>query len=213
MSRDFNGSTDYIEVGSAVVTAAPLSMACWFNGDSAATSMALLGTSTAGNPLEARINLAAMANAAGQKLRMTTHDGTTGDILETTAAWSVGAWEHACGVWTSSTSRKVFLNGGNSATSTASVVPVLPDRTNIGARHNVSGRGSFFDGLIAEAAIWNAALTDDEVLSLARGFSPKSIRPQSLVLYCPLVRDVVDLRGNTLTVTGTTAAVHPRIIA
>jgi len=72
----------------------------------------------------------------------------------------------------------------------------------------------FLNGSIAEAAIWNAALTDAEIASLAAGFTPDQIRPQSLQFYAPLVRDLVDVRGGrTITnVNSATVATHPRII-
>ena len=40
------------------------------------------------------------------------------------------------------------------------------------------------------------------------------IRPQSLVYYTPLIRDIQDLaRGMTLTNTNSTVANHPRVYA
>ncbi len=69
-------------------------------------------------------------------------------------------------------------------------------------------------GVISEVAFWSAALTDAEILSLARGFTPDQIRPQSLQFYAPLVRDLIDVRGGR-TITnnnGATVATHPRII-
>ena len=69
------------------------------------------------------------------------------------------------------------------------------------------------NGLIAEVGIWNAALTAEEVASLAKGMTCYKVRPQSLVFYAPLVRDLTDQKGG-LTITnngGATVANHPRI--
>jgi len=68
-------------------------------------------------------------------------------------------------------------------------------------------------GTIAEPAIWNVALTDAEIASLAAGFTPDQIRPQSLQFYAPLVRNLIDVRGGrTITNVGSaTVATHPRI--
>ena len=70
------------------------------------------------------------------------------------------------------------------------------------------------DGQIAEAAIWNVALTDGEIASLAKGFKPTRIRPQSLVFYAPLIRNLQDTRkGMALTNNNAaTVAAHPRVI-
>lgn len=69
-------------------------------------------------------------------------------------------------------------------------------------------------GTIAECAFYSAALTDAEILSLARGFTPDQIRPQSLQFYAPLVRHLQDLRGGRAITNnnGATVATHPRII-
>lgn len=71
----------------------------------------------------------------------------------------------------------------------------------------------FFDGRIAEVGIWNAALTAAEIASLAKGMTCDKVRPQNLVFYAPLVRDLIDQKGG-LTITnnnGATVANHPRI--
>ena len=68
-------------------------------------------------------------------------------------------------------------------------------------------------GLIAEVGIWNAALTAAEIASLAKGMNCDKIRPQSLVFYAPLVRDLLDQKGGR-TITNNnaaTVAAHPRI--
>jgi hypothetical protein len=67
-------------------------------------------------------------------------------------------------------------------------------------------------GRIASCAYWDVELTQAEVSSLARGFPPRRIRPQSLKHYIPLLRNVQDLRqAITLTYTGTpVVGVHPR---
>jgi hypothetical protein len=72
---------------------------------------------------------------------------------------------------------------------------------------------NYLNGSLAEVGIWNAALTAAEVLSLARGMSPSLIRPQSLTIYAPLVRDLIDKKSG-LTITnnnGSTVSNHTRI--
>ena len=68
------------------------------------------------------------------------------------------------------------------------------------------------DGRLAELAVWNVALTADEIASLAKGFRPHRIRPQSLVFCIPLVRTNQEIRNATSgTTTGTAVADHPRV--
>jgi hypothetical protein len=73
----------------------------------------------------------------------------------------------------------------------------------------------FFAGRIAEAGVWNAALTDAEIASLADGMTCDKVRPQSLVFYAPLVRDLIDAKGGLTITNNNTATVanHPRVYA
>ena len=80
---------------------------------------------------------------------------------------------------------------------------------------NFRGLGDGLTGRIAEVGIWNAALTAAEVASLADGMTCDKVRPQSLVFYAPLVRDLIDVKGG-LTITNNntaTVAAHPRVYA
>jgi hypothetical protein len=101
---------------------------------------------------------------------------------------------------------------------TGSFTPSTPQTsasyvTNI-ARLGGTLSNEYMNGQIAELAIWNTKISDDEIKSLADKFRPPSVRPQSLVCYWPLVRDLKEIRaGNTMTDNGTTVAVHPPIYA
>jgi hypothetical protein len=71
------------------------------------------------------------------------------------------------------------------------------------------------DGKIAEVGIWSSALTQPEIASLAKGMTCDKVRPQNLVFYAPLVRDLIDQKGG-LAITnnnGATVANHPRVYA
>lgn len=207
---DFNGSTDYYEVARAVA-GMPLTMACWFRPDDATSTQILMSISTqAGTGRLQLVN----AGAVGAKIQAGAVGNITGDSTATTigSGYSAGVWSHACGVFASAASRTAYLNGGNAASSSVNVGTMSPDRTNIAARW-VSGAISLpYAGMLAEVAIWAAALTAAEVYSQWKGVSPLKVRPQSLVLYCPLIRGPLDLRGNGLTAGGSPAvAAHPRI--
>ena len=64
--------------------------------------------------------------------------------------------------------------------------------------------------------MWNVVLDAAEIAALAKGFSPRLVRPTGLVFYSPMVRDLYDARGGiALTVNGGGLAVadHCRRIA
>lgn len=210
MAYDLNGSTDYFNIGSAVASM-PLTMACWFNPDNVTDSKILMSLSTeAATQRHQLVNAGALA---GDPIQAGSVGASASGSANTTSGYSAGVWSHACGVFASATSRTAYLNGGNAGTDTTNTGTVSPNRTTIGARW-LSGVISLpFGGLIAEAAIWSVALSAADVAALAKGISPLKVLPQSLVLYCPLIRNVQDVRGGVTITTGgsPTVAVHPRI--
>jgi hypothetical protein len=69
-------------------------------------------------------------------------------------------------------------------------------------------------GDFAEIGMWQEALSDSDVAALSKGMTPDKVRPDKLVSYIPLVRDIQDVRsGTALTDTSTTVSNHPRVYA
>lgn len=184
MARAFtNDSSQYLEASSTPVTAVPLTMACWFySTEDANKDLMCIGSSSD----QSNFILRALDN---EYVYASTYDGGTYGAARSASKYGHNAWHHACGVWTDVDARAVFLDGANKGTESTSVTPVDQDRIGIGCYIWGGSTGHYFDGYIAEAAIWNAALTDSEVAILAAGFSPLLVRPASLVFYAPLIRD------------------------
>ncbi len=120
----------------------------------------------------------------------------------TSNAFNIDAWNHSAGIFASSTDRAAYLNGdiGNGGFNT--VDHAMPstnvDRTSWGKRDDSNG-GRPIDGRIAEAALWNVALSTNEVIALAAGVPPSRIRPGDLLGYWPLFgvgADEPDYSGN-----------------
>jgi hypothetical protein len=127
---------------------------------------------------------------------------------------SLNTWGHTAAVFANTDSRTAYSNGTAGPINTATHVISAPNFLTIGARYEGS-YGLFFAGPIAEVGIWSAALTAAEIASLAKGMTCDKVRPQSLVFYSPLVRDLIDQKGG-LTITnnnGATAANHPIVYA
>jgi hypothetical protein len=114
--------------------------------------------------------------------------GTSVQTVNTTSGYSASTWHHAAAVEASSTDRRVFIDGGSKATNTTACTVSSVDYTELGRRVRKSGAGTL-DGRIAEAAIYNAALSDANIAELATGASPSMVRPDALVAYWPLLRD------------------------
>lgn len=191
----------------------PFSMACWFNPVNVSSDQYLMSMSDEATTNNYHI-LYARGAVSGQ---LTAHSRAGADpaYCNTTIAASTATWNHACGVWSSTSARAVYLNGANKGSqSGVSATPAGLDNFVIGALDR-SASDVFSDCTIAEAAVWNVALTDDDVLVLATGVAPTAVRPASLVGYWPLLgrfSPEIDVsQGHGLTLTGTTAADHPPI--
>jgi hypothetical protein len=148
------------------------------------------------------------SNATAGNMSMNARTTTNGEAL--VALPGTNQWFNALGVFASTTSRTAYVNttAGTPNTDSRSITTEISIR--IGWR---GGGGNTFTGQLAEFAIWNAALTVDEINSLAQGFKPPRIRPQSLLYYVPLVRDVQELRSGIAFTAVNTPVVfdHPRV--
>ena len=135
---------------------------------------------------------------------------------------NISGWNHIAMVFNGTLSGdanrcKGYLNGnqisltfsGNGAIPATTSNNSALDSYRIGKISTYWSTGDF-----AELGMWQASLTAEEVASLAKGMTCEKIRPQSLVFYTPLIREIQDLaRGMTLTDTSTTVANHPRVYA
>lgn len=123
------------------------------------------------------------------------------------SAYSANTWSSLVGVFATNTSRVCWLNGTNGTANTSTTDSATFDAVLLG-----SAGGSGIP-IIADAAIWSVALSSDEIASLNKGFKPFRIRPQSLIFYAPLIRNLQDVdRGITLTNNnGVPVANHPRV--
>lgn len=202
-----SASSQYLTTASAPATAIPITMACRFNAVAGAVDGVLMALgATSGNFDRLVLTRNAALTIGAQSVAATVATSAN------SGSFTTGAWQHAGGVFQTA-NKRAFVNGaGGTAQTSAYSLTGLAQLT-IGARRNSAGFGVFLSAGVAEVGIWTDALTDEEMASLAAGFTPDQIRPQSLVFYAPLIRTIQDLRGG-LTITPTnspTVAVHPRV--
>ena len=183
------GSLMYLEVDSIPVTVMPLTMACWARVTDVSSAFIYMSIQDK-DVSDQRFALFAAGLATGDPIRAQIRSGATANA-STTTGFTANTWHHAAGVFTSSTSRDVFLNGGGKGSNTTNITPTGLDRISIG-RFGDSTPGNYMDGDIAEPAIWNVALTDDEIAWLAEGYSPITLthRLANLVWYRDLIRNL-----------------------
>jgi hypothetical protein len=226
MARNFNGSSQLLTTATGFPTVSPpLTMAYW--GYCTSNSHASVGMSLGefGAAGQSSIAVGMRGDAAGDPVRVG-QVGSNGNVFpfaDTTSGYSINTWHHACGVFSSNTSRSAFIDGGSKATNTTS--PDGADNSNfasIGAQITRSAPSSlsytrYFLGRIAYPCIWNVALTDAEVLSLAKGVHPSLVRPEAITALWDLTGGFSPepdrFKGWNATLTGSPSAVdNPRIL-
>lgn len=171
-----DASGDKLTVVDAAVTAVPLSLCTWSYQTGAGEEGSLAiddgdidGCFTIG-----------IAGTGAYRARTQTA-AATGQASSATTRIS-NAWTHICGVFSGVAARSVFVNGGSKGTDTTSVTPTGIANTVIGCR--ATDEAATWTGMLADARIYNRALTDLEAASY---FSDPRL---SLDLYYPLGRRV-----------------------
>lgn len=208
MAYLFNGSSQYLSCTSTPVSQPPFTFSAWIK-PSAITASAIFAITNSTNADRHNLSIPGTAGtiSAGSFV------SGIGSQSTTTGTVSVGSWFHVAGVWSAANSRTSFLSGIAAVANTGTHEPSVT-RMQLGARL-IPTAGAYFSGTIADAAIWTAALTAEEIASLAKGVACRFIRPQSLVFYAPLIRNLFDIRGGLTITNNNTATVadHPRIYA
>lgn len=127
-------------------------------------------------------------------------------------------WNHcACRLVDSTTvsTATSWINGslGEQAT-LGSAIPATTGMDRLGICALVRGNVlSYATASMCEIGVWSTSLSNDEILALSKAVSPSMIRPQSLVFYSPLIREIID-KKNGLAISNVNSATisdHPRI--
>ena len=121
-------------------------------------------------------------------------------------------WHHACAVYNGDGLRVNWLDGAPVAERTL-VNPIGFDSFAIGRGMQLTNVESF-SGNLAEVAVWNTPLMENEVLHLYAGAKPTRINSDNLAVYAPFdTTSIADQIGTlTLTASGTSfSSDHPTI--
>lgn len=209
MAYNFTAASSQYLSASAPVSSHPLTMVCWFRPSNVADTRFPLSLGAA-----AASDQHSIYYGANNLYFITSIGGTFGQSQSAIGGLS-DTWIHAAGVLSANNNRIVYANGVAGGTNTTTVNPSNIDTLRIGTRYFSGSLGAYMNGRIAEVGIWNTNLTAAEVASLAKGMTCDKVRPESLVFYTPLVRDLQDISGG-LTITNNNAATvanHPRVYA
>lgn len=210
MARTFNGgvSSDFQLNSAFGLTDEPITIVCWFKRTATGTDGPLVSISNGdGNPVSLKM--------------FVIYFTADGRVLSQTFATSSGLhyensndtnWHHMIGQFVSNTNRRSYIDGTSAnAADTTSISASSTSQVNIGVINEAYG-GTYAAAAISSMAGWSISdLSAEEKMSLAKGFSPRRIRPQSLAFYIPAVRENVEWRTREpFITTGGTVSDHPR---
>ncbi len=181
MSRLFNGSSQYLEYSAGSADTFPCTMVCWYkyNGGSGVGTLVSKGYTNLSRSINLHFTgdcVALVQSNSGA--RSASANGIAQDI-----------WGHYAAVFASTTSRTAYMNGvAGTVNTVSSAMTVSGMKRTIGARHDSGGISNYANGLIAEAAIWDAVLSAASIARLAKGVLPIDIKENfsNLVGYWPL---------------------------
>jgi hypothetical protein len=193
-----DGNDDHVEVGRSDLHLQQITLECW--------AMRTSDANAAGQPwgfLLSKYDHAAnnewnfvFAPAAGAGIHM----NIRGDMqLNGVTPLVTGVWYHLAATYDGETMR-VYVNGAlDGEMPYDGGIPAGSAPVRIGANSDAQP-GEHFAGLIDEAAIYDRALTDDEVRQIyeagATGRCPPSTLGQGLLAYWPLDEGFEDASGN-----------------
>lgn len=206
MAQALNGTTQYFTVPAPFHGASAMTAGIWVNYTSLATEKKAFALwDDAGG-----VGLEWLITTSGTALLVAVEIGSA--QVATGGSLSTGVWTHVAVRYTGA-AVQAFINGAQVASTACSgSISTTTDQVSIGAGLNGASPSAPVNGSIAEAGLWNASLTDGEMVSLAKAVSPLLIRPQSLRLYMDGIRNVFDWKGATITpVASPTVADHPRV--
>ncbi|MFH1924363.1 MAG: LamG-like jellyroll fold domain-containing protein [Planctomycetota bacterium] len=189
MARFFDDAqSEYVEWSGAgpPVTSPPFTLSCWFYTDTDAVGQALMwiGDKDASDQILGSLQVDAVSGGYRKVIARTV---ASGGLAGAAKAWnySVNTWHHVCGVFSAENDRLVALDYSQQGSDNTSLGVAGIDRVSIG-RLGDATPDKYLSGAVAEAAIWNVALADDDVRALHQRFSPLMIRPENLAAYWPL---------------------------
>jgi len=181
----FSGTGQYLTTSSALVSSYPYTLAAWVY----VTSTSATGNILSIGSTNTNFSYAEIAMASGGDVLARADGGSAGASSTSSTAMSTGAWHLVVGVFTSATSRTVYLDGTAATTSTTSETPPSVNVTTVaGTCENSATPGSLFAGSIAYPTIWSVALSGTDVTNLwnsGSGVAPNTIESGSVVSYSP----------------------------
>jgi len=204
-----NAAYQYFTIAAPNISVPPVTFSIWINATS------FVNKNTALFLWRGTIHTGLLLRVASGNWQLRYYIAGGNQYLTSTGlAVSYGVWQHAC-VAITSTQARLYL-GGASFTNNVSHGSTTINAAGDIARESIVDEGhTSFNGLVAEPAIWSAALSDAECLALAKRVSPLALtnRLSNLVMYRDMIRDLGRGFGPVLTPVNSPGVVaHPPLV-
>lgn len=157
----FNGSTQRVSLPAASVpTTYPLTISVLARANNLTGYHPSFTIGTTGGSAEALARIGFRGDQIGDYIEAVSFTSGGAGAANTSVSYVAGQWHLITGVFTSLSSRTVYLDGGNGVTNTTTVTGMdTPTAWNLGAD---GGATAFLTGGIAAAWLWNRARTAEE---------------------------------------------------
>lgn len=168
-SLNFNGSDEFLQATSVPVTGYPFSVSAWVktSSSSAQTVWALCKSTSTTSYQE--LSFAASGFPRVISTNPTAAAGTSA------VAFHNGNWHHLVAVFTSATSRTLYVNNVSRATNATSVTYDTGTNQMVIGRRCGSSPAEHFNGRIDEVSVWSTALSVAQVSTLYNSGKPGDI--------------------------------------
>lgn len=191
MALLFNGTTQYCRKTSPVSFPSdwPVTMAGFALPKSVHTGCIIGFSEAAASDNSDYLMILSLDDASSLRFRVQRSDNTiAAQSIQSTSTYSTNTLYHVVGVFRSTTSMELYIDGVSASGSSVSAqnIAANTDSLTIGTLFQAGGPTLLFDGELSECAMWDAELSIDEIKALANGVSPARIRRKNLKVHAPL---------------------------
>lgn len=213
MARLINGGTDYVNYGNPVAGNAVGCVSFWMNTSQATANVVPLSHWS----VTSRQGWACIMNNSAGKILFQGNSGSTNIVaISTTSNVNTGTPKHIAINFNrnNGAANAIFVDGTQEATGNSSASWTTTNAYNFRIGDTEDTFWPSFIGTMWDVAMWyGSQLSAEEIAALAKGYSPKLIKPENLELYAPLVRELHDvISAKTVTSSGGSVADHGRAI-
>lgn len=169
---DFDGTDDYIDLGTTLTSASAITVSAWVKGDANVDGMPIIGSING----EQGSNFQCLAydNSGSENLSFGNVGGGTGGNV-TVAVTGLGTtWHHV--VYTNQGTRnRIYLDGALMVESNSAALTTNTE-SNVQIGRCVTGGGTtYFNGPLDEVRVYSRAISADEVVMLYRLTAPTGV--------------------------------------